>query len=212
VKAYLSTIGGLALALLLTTAPPAIAACPEGEVPFPIGTADDFELPSEAPQPSRDFEDYMDDVWPEPSTRQFDEVDGFDTLIHSFTGWSGPVCAARLELRLQGSNLGQASDDTIRLHLVGGFVPDALFGYVTPIANVVGAWDAGSVATVELDLADLPPSGSFPTNILDVLSDGELEIAVENDTGVDYAILHVCTCATPVEGDSWGRIKAGYLR
>jgi hypothetical protein len=66
------------------------------------------------------------------------------------------------------------------------------------------------VATLDLDLSDLPPYGGFPTDILDALTDGSLELAVEDDTAVDYATLHICYCPVSVEESSWGRTKARY--
>jgi len=73
-----------------------------------------------------------------------------------------------------------------------------------------GTWYAGSEATFTLDLADLPPYVSFPTNILAELQDGELEFMVEDDTSVDYALLRICLCPVEVEPLTWGRLKAGY--
>jgi hypothetical protein len=206
-----TTIFLIALAIVLGhPCDRARADCPGAEILFPAGLEDEFAPPPEPTDPSPEFLSYMDEFWPEPPTRQFDTPGNDLALIHTFTGWSGPVCGARLKIRLAAQSSGLSSNDGIWLSLVGG--PDLFhaFQYWTTIANVTGSWGPGSVATVVLDLSALPPHDEFPTNILDVLSDGSLELLVEDDTAVDSATLQICSCPAAAEATSWARIKALY--
>lgn len=204
-----------ALALVCGGCGAARAQCPGMEMPVPAGIADDFTYPVEPTVPSPAFLAYMMVVWPQPPTRQFDTQGSDEVLIHSFTGWQGPVCGARLEIRLAASWDPLSFNDSIRLSLVGGSDPDHSFRYWSTIANVIGDypddWQPGDVVTLTMDLANLPETThGWPTNILDDVADGELELAVEDDTAVDYAVLHVCFCPVPTEAASWGRVKAVY--
>lgn len=53
-----------------------------------------------------------------------------------------------------------------------------------------GTWQQGGRLCVDLDLANLPASGSGVTSILaDVVISGHLDVAVQDDTMVDYATL-----------------------
>jgi hypothetical protein len=137
-------------------------------------------------------------------------------LIHSFVGWQGPVCGARLEIRLAASWDELSFNDSVRLSLVGGSDPYYSFRYWTTIANVIGDypgdWQPGEVATLIMDLENLPATtNGWPTNIMSDLADGALELAVEDDTAVDYAVLHVCFCPVSTEPATWGRVKAAYI-
>jgi hypothetical protein len=214
-RALVMAISFFPLASILT-GPIAVATadCPGTEVPVPAGVPDEFALPTEPTDPSPEYASYMDEFWPQPTTRWFDAGGNDEALIHTFGGWSGlgPVCGARLEIRLAGQSSGLSINDSVRLELVGGPDPVDAFQYWTTIANVTGSWGPGSVATLDLDLSDLPPYADYPTDILDALDDGSLDLAVEDDTAVDYAILHLCYCPpVSVESSSWGRVKASYV-
>lgn len=196
--------------LILLVSQGALADCPGPETPFPAGIADEFAPPPEPTQPSPELLAYMLAYWPQPPTRQFDMMGSDFTLIHSFSGWSGPVCGARLEIRLAAGEDGLTYNDSVRLSWVGG--PDLVhaFRYWTTIGNVIGSWGPGDVVTLVLDLSALPPFQDFPTDILEELADGGLELAVEDDTAVDYAILYICDCATGGGAQSWAAIKSLY--
>lgn len=198
----------LVLALSLQ---PALADCDGVETVIPAGVPDSFTPPSEPTTPSWEFLTYMQQHWPQPPSRQFDDLGADWTLIHTFSGWSGPVCGATLEIRLAASTSSLSFNDSVRLAWVGGDDLFHAFLYWVEIRIVTGTWGPGSDATITLDLAALPPYEDFPTNILDQLADGFLELAVEDDTAVDYAVLTVCQCPVPVEEGSWGRVKATYL-
>lgn len=204
-----------ALALIWSGCGGARAQCPGAEMPVPAGVADEFAYPAEPAVPSPAFLAYMMAIWPQPLTRQFDTQGSDEALIHSFAGWEGPVCGARLEIRLAASWDEQSFNDSIRLSLVGGSDPYRSFRYWSTIANVIGDypddWHPGDVVTLTMDLENLPETThGWPTNILADLADGELELAVEDDTAVDYAVLHVCFCPVPTKPASWGLVKATY--
>jgi hypothetical protein len=156
--------------------------------------------------------------WPQPTTRWFDTGGNNAALIHTFEGWRGPVCGATLELRLRAQSSALSTNDSIRLELRGGSDHQRAFRYWTTIRNVVGAWGPGAEAVVELNLGDLPPYVDFPTSVLRALHDGRLDLLVEDDTAIDYALLTICRCASialiespvSVETASWGRVKSRY--
>jgi hypothetical protein len=193
------------------------------------GTHDGFAFPYEAPSPSPQLVDYTSQFWVGQTTdRQFDGVATNAALIHTFEGWRGNVCGATLEIRLRGGESLLSYNDSVRLGLKGGNDPQRAWNYWVTVSRVMGNWGPGSEATLTLDLADLPTYVDMPTNILNALNDGDLELLVEDDTAVDYATLTVCTCRTlglgvpeidmgplnaspsPVQPITWGRLKAGF--
>lgn len=193
------------------------------------GTPDAFALPYEDPSPSAHLVDYTSKFWlGQTTTRRFDMVATNAALIHTFTGWKGPVCGATLEIRLLGGDDPLSYNDSVRLGLKGGADQQLAWNYWVTISRVVGSWGPGSQATLHLDLGDLPTYVDMPTDILSALNDGELELLVEDDSAVDYATLTVCRCkslvlsvpaidmgpvddATPTLPTTWGHLKAVYL-
>jgi len=186
------------------------ADCPSPETYLMAGVEDEFAPPPEPTSPSPEVLAYVTQYWPSPPIRQFDTIGTDLVLIHTFTGWTGPVCGARLKLRLAAGSSSLVANDGVWLSFVGG--PDIFdsFVYRTTIANIAGSWAPGSVETMDVDLSALPIFEDYPTNILDALSDGALEVLVEDDSAVDYAFLAICPCPVPVERSSWGAIKGLY--
>jgi hypothetical protein len=205
----------LSLALVSMSTAVAQAECPGGEQSIPAGIPDDYAPPVEPTDPSPQYVAYMEGVWPHGVTRPFDERTYGLALIHSFRGWEGPVCGAHLEIALEAGQYSETSNDSVRLSLVGGEDPYYSFRYWSTIANLIGVWpddwQPGDAVTLDLDLEDLPATThGWPTDILGDLADGELELAVEDDSAVDYAILYVCHCPVPRESSTWGQVKATY--
>jgi hypothetical protein len=201
---------GVSLLGTLCAAVPSLAQCPGDSVTRLGGIQDDFALPTEASEPSETFRAWADKVWPQITDRQFDSQVDNRALIHTFAEIPPGACGAVLELHLKAGAGILTSNDTVRLELLGGPDPDAAFFYVTTFRNVMGSWDPGSEATIELDLTDLPPYADYPTNILSALSDGSLDLLIEDDTAVDYALLRVCYCSTATQPTTWGRVKARF--
>ena len=81
--------------------------------------------------------------------------------------------------------------------------PQAAWNYWVTVRRVLGSWNPGDETTLKLNLANLPIYVDFPPNILEALSDGELELLVEDDTAVDFANLSVCRCHEPRPGPAW---------
>lgn len=208
---------GLGLALAAATL---IASRPAGakclrDIHLVAGVEDDFALPAEPTQPAADLVAYTQKWWPLPATRQFDTEATDLALIHTFTGWQGPICGATLELHLHGGPSTLSSNDSIRLELLGGSDHQKAFLYWVTIHYVLGDWGPGQAGVVTLDLADLPVYGGFPTDILISLNDGRMDLMVEDDTAVDYAKLDICGCRhlelVPLDHLTWGRLKSLYL-
>jgi hypothetical protein len=60
------------------------------------------------------------------------------------------------------------------------------------------SWDEGDVNTFTFDLANLPFPRYGVTNILATLQDGDLDVFVQDDTGVDYVKLILESCVPVV--------------
>jgi len=79
------------------------------------------------------------------------------------------------------------------------------------IENLDSTWAPGAVITLTLNLASLPSgSPSSTTNILAALQDGDLDVRVDDDSGVDYMRLETrqcCNCAPPPDQmTGWWRL------
>jgi len=206
---------GFALVLAWNLPPTsAPAECDESDV-YIAGVPDNFEHPAEPSFPSLELVTYAKTSWPQLIHRRFDDDLTDVALIHTFSGWKGSVCGATLEIRLRAGGNVMSTNDSVRLELTGGDDHQRAFAYWTTIRNVTGSWGPGDEATLLLDLGNLPRYVDFPTDILPTLQDGDLDLLVEDDTAIDYAILRICECAssegrTPVEATSWGRLKTSY--
>lgn len=104
------------------------------------------------------------------------------------------ICSAELEIRMRPNDDFLVYNDTIKLIVTdgnGGFV--AKWG--TRIGNLInGQWDPSNTGaqTFTFDLANLPPSGGNPTNLMPMLdNEGFLTVDVQDDTEIDYARLTV---------------------
>lgn len=191
----------------------AAAECTRG-TQVTAGEDDNFALPTEPTQPSDRLLSYTQQYWPVPATRRFD-VTGTDVaLIHTFSGWKGPVCGATLTLHLHAGPSLLSNNDSVRMELQGGSDIQQAFLYWVTIRYVLGDWGPGQDGVVTLDLGDLPVYGGFPTNILNSLNDGRMDLMVEDDTAVDYARLDICGCHhTNLDAPdrvTWGHLKAMY--
>ncbi len=60
--------------------------------------------------------------------------------------------------------------------------------------TLTGQWNPGDDAILRLDLSQLPNANGTTTNALNALADGALEIAVIDDTVVDFARITVIRC------------------
>ncbi|MEM7539229.1 MAG: SdrD B-like domain-containing protein, partial [Chloroflexota bacterium] len=119
-------------------------------------------------------------------------------FLHTFGTSSTDTCLsgdcvitnAKFVTQLKAGPSSLVSNDTI------GFMQNGTIIWSARISSLVagGSWNPGDMATVSLDLANLPPNALGVTNILAALQDGDLDVFVQDDTAVDYIELHVEKC------------------
>jgi uncharacterized repeat protein (TIGR01451 family) len=143
----------------------------------------------------------------------FDATKNDRVFIHSFTNLTGTlagqyICTATLEIKMKPMNVSLTQNDTLVLQFVtpSGPVPGAGWGrqigtYGTITGLLPNAWQPSNYPaghTFLLDLAALPAfSGTTPItrNLLPYLNSlGLLDVILQDDTAVDYAILRVGYC------------------
>ena len=193
--------------------PPQIQCVPDFPCPgglgssFPAGDADDF-----CPAPEPVF------IGPELASlgscaspaKQFDDLSIDRHFCHTVTGLPSNIGSARLEIRMQAGPSGLACNDTLSLQVVGtSFAWSRRIGapgsgYCSgPPGLLPYRWTPGTAETLCLDLGNLPNADGSFTNILPLLSStGQLDVRVQDDTGVDYLRVHLvdCPCAEPPAG------------
>jgi hypothetical protein len=99
----------------------------------------------------------------------------------------GPVRAAELVLDLRGLANGPRND-TLSLQAS----PSDGYAWRSGLAELVpGGWGSGESARVRLDLARLPGPGGRTVDLLPLLADGTLDVAVQDDTAVDALLLRL---------------------
>jgi len=159
---------------------------------FSAGKDDLFALPYEPASPSTELVGAFPGAW-----RSFDQIVPNRKFGHTFAGLGGGIVAAQLELRLRaGTDI--PTNDTLALEFL-----NPGFAWAKGIASLTGlSWNVGDQKKIILNLANLPPSNTGVTNILGHLADGDLDIYIQDDTAVDYAILRVWTCCRKtIDGD-----------
>jgi hypothetical protein len=138
---------------------------------------------------------------------EFDQPANNQWFGHTFEGCWDEECevmAATMRIKLHAASSGQTNTDNLSLgdyslgHAVSGRIwsinlneLDLLYG------SGDGVWSPGEVMTVVLDLADLPnhiTPNWLPDNILGALQDGNLDIMVTDETGVDFIEIYVELC------------------
>lgn len=178
---------------------------------IPAGDCDDFAPPPEASSPSPDLVDFMDNVFAggvyEPPFLDFDEIPGEGNvgpnklLGHTFAdlGDDGCIVGATLCITLRATTgLGSPGVDNDHIQFVDTKNQTVLWSL--RIESLVGSWAPGDVATVCLDLANLPPSAGDVTSILDEVNrDHALNVMIDDDTGADCMVLTVTSATLDVE-------------
>lgn len=158
---------------------------------FTAGVNDDFAPPIELTSPSADLLALMDpygggdrDTYPH---RQFDDVHSDRVFGHTFTDLPPCIVAATLEIRIFWGGGNDA------LHLERSGINDNPTSWGTYLSALFGWANFGSAETFVLDLANLPPAFG-ETNIIPFMNaDHDLEVYLQDDSGVDYMILTVET-------------------
>jgi hypothetical protein len=110
---------------------------------------------------------------------------------HTFSNLPQNILAATLEITLR-AGITLPGNDSIALDYNNG-----TFSYGRLISDLVGSWGDNDIATLTLDLDNLPGSS---TSILSSINDDHaLDIYIQDDTGIDFARLTVVACSIPDE-------------
>jgi subtilisin-like proprotein convertase family protein len=140
------------------------------------------------------------------------DLQGFDAdridawFAHTFSGL--PAFAVEVRLRIRLRAVGQLSDnDTLILGQAGPGGGLAALGWSRRLGTSTGdpgltgaTWSPGTTNEIVLNLGALPNVSGGPTDLRPLLlQDGYLDLMVQDDTAVDYAILEVVPCAANPE-------------
>jgi len=108
----------------------------------------------------------------------------FATTLRSVVG---PLHAAELVLDLR-AEYSMSHNDTVSLEFTHGVG----FAWQSPIASLVSIpWEPNARARVRLDLARLPLAGGETLDLRDQLTDGRLDVVIQDDTTVEALELRV---------------------
>ena len=110
-------------------------------------------------------------------------------LRHTFRFAPAPK-AALLELELEATGHA-ARNDGISLEFLGADA-EPRWSWSSRIASLPGApgsWDIGSYAWIQLDLSELPGADGETVNLISRLTDGKLDLLIQDDTIVHSARL-----------------------
>lgn len=171
-----------------------IVVCPDPSTSsVTVGVDDDFDTGNgnEYTSPSSAFATYMYRAY-KPGSSNLLDGSGLDKSIgHTFTGFLPPGCivtGARLTIKIRANGGGSGND----LIAICADEVNAWAGFITDIVGY--SWTTGSVDIITLDLANLP--GTKVTNVLGALQDGDFDFFIQDDTGIDYAVLEVDYCCS----------------
>ena len=163
--------------------------CVEHSVTLTVGICDNFNLPTEATSPSQALLDWIAAHYAYGDTRDCDE-DVIDRYwAHTFTGLEPSdgchIVSATLEITVKNKGFSLNND-----HLKIGCISDSNDSWEVNNELTYFGIVLGSEETIILDLSDVHDDGT--TNLLGIIeSEGFLDIAVDDDSPVDCAILHV---------------------
>lgn len=112
-------------------------------------------------------------------------------FIHqvAFPVTSGSINSATLRFRAKAAPIGLTGTDFISFFEGATFITGA---NISQLIEAGGTWNNNQDANFTLDLNNLPPVFSV-NSILQYLNDGDLDIVIGNETGVDWMCLDVVT-------------------
>ena len=194
------------IATLFAAGPLGKCKCQPGGAVFTAGVRDEFSGANgvEAPQPSPAYVQYLNSqgIY---NLANFDETHVDRYFAHTFSNLLPPgnsrICRAILEIRLRPLPT-IAKNDSISLN----FAPSTLapgaswwryLGAGNAQPGLLGtAWQPPQgPTTITLDLGALPQAAGGPVSLLSYLNQyGFLNLAIQDDTAVDYAKLTVTYC------------------
>ncbi len=159
-----------------------------------FGNPDGFSFPNEPTNPGPDLTPLFANCT-FGGIYEYDYIPLNQCFGETMTGWptTCTVTGAEVCLRMRSTTdpNGDPETDSIIFYQAGSPV------WSMPLNNLApdGSWDAGDDMTICLDLADLPPApGTLVTNILSALHDGNLDLLIQDDTGVDYIDIELTYC------------------
>ncbi|GIU71644.1 MAG: hypothetical protein KatS3mg003_1123 [Candidatus Nitrosocaldaceae archaeon] len=161
---------------------------------FEAGIEDNFTNGTEQASPSPALAVFLANY---PSgTRNFDDLTNNRVFGHTFSNLPDNIVAATLEMAFRAGT-AETFNDSFALD----FSNNTQFAYASSLANIHGgSWNDNDSTSIILDLANLPISGSYPTDILaSINEDHALDIYIQDDTGIDFARLTVTSCIIPDE-------------
>lgn len=177
--------------------------CPDPGRPYTYraGKIDEFALPTDPAVPSA----ALKAAFPAATFKNFDDPKADRFLGHTFAGLPANIVKAELEVRMRPERI-DSFNDAINLGFRPGS-PGVVWGIQMKDLpqNASRNWNSNPAQTFTLDLANLPPSGSRPTNLIDTLAANRyLDVTIQDDTTVDYIQLRIWTCPPRRPGDGPG--------
>ncbi len=153
------------------------------------GIDDQFAGATEPASPSTELSDFIVAISGQQPL-DFDEATVNRWFGHTFTPLIGCADGAQLTLRAMALT-GDPTNDSICLQLIDPTPGSQVYGWCRNFDNLPesgGTWNTGQTATFTLDLDNLLGS---PTSILDLFTDGRLDVLAQDDTKIDYLALSV---------------------
>lgn len=171
------------------------------------GLADDFAGDTELASPGSEVSLTCS------GTKPFDQLTHDSCFAHTFADLPDGIVGATLEIRLAADGLAcndtislQASSDGSSLAWSRRIGSNCLGDQIPGLLSY--GWGNGNAETLFLDLSALPNADGSTTDLLALIdADDRLDVRVNNDTGCDYAVLHVSYLDGAQAGKTYSEIQ-----
>lgn len=185
---------------VVDTTPPVVGC--RRPLEWSAGTTDDFVGP-EAAAPSLDLQARLQ-LAGLSTLSGFDDCSENGYFAHSFTNLPSAITGATLKIRLRACYTTLTENDSLGLSFTtptGGVQSESWSRYLGNQSFTSGLfpeiWGTGEVHEIELDLSQLPNADGSTTDLITALNTyGFLDLVVQDDTIIDYAVLTVMRCDT----------------
>ena len=186
---------------VMDTTPPVLTCANPSVVVFSAGTTDDDFVGPEPAFPSAGLLLRLQTAGIS-SFKGFDDCNLNTFFAHTFTNLPPCITGAKLRVRFRACGSDLNANDIFGLSF------SAPSGELAPVSwsRFLGngnatpglfneSWGAGSTGEVELDLANLlNPDGTVTDLIPALNAQGFLDLVLQDDTSIDYAVLTVTSC------------------